>query len=279
MRLSVIIPGYRNRFEWWCRCVKSVLAAISDEDEVICIDDGSPDQDELRSRVEGGIWADRRISWLWNEENVGLGEARNLGLDRARGRYIAFVDSDDEVLPDCYSQTIERMNAADCDIGLFGVNVIWVDEEVQKWDLPEEHVYGCLTPKDVQQLTELRLFNYAWNKVYTSGFLSGGNRLGERIRFFRDGVPCEDSIFNMHCVRLGARIVTVSLAGYIYYRQGATLLSKYKGTNIQGLRRNSDEWLAYCRETGASTLPFQGWAILTDRDYFWQEWNNIWRPG
>jgi glycosyltransferase involved in cell wall biosynthesis len=99
---SVIIPVH-NRAHLIARAVNSVLAQSFADFEVIVVDDGSTD--DPRSVVE--TIADPRIRFL-RKENGGGGSARNAGLDAARGRYVAFLDSDDEFLPNNLA-TLKRL--------------------------------------------------------------------------------------------------------------------------------------------------------------------------
>lgn len=89
---STIIPTY-NRAHLLGETLDSVLAQEFDDNEIIVIDDGSTDAtDELLARYEGRI----RVFW---QSQQGPGAARNLGIKHARGRYIAFLDSDDLWFP------------------------------------------------------------------------------------------------------------------------------------------------------------------------------------
>ena len=90
---SVIIPVH-DRAHLIARAVNSVLTQSLDDFEIIVVDDGSTD--DPRSVVEN--IADPRIRFL-RKENGGGGSARNVGIDAARGHYVAFLDSDDEFLP------------------------------------------------------------------------------------------------------------------------------------------------------------------------------------
>ena len=90
---SVVVPVY-NRAQVLARTLRSILAQSEQDFEIIVVDDGSTDDPQ---RVMNAI-ADPRIR-LVRRENGGGGAARNTGIDLARGRFIAPLDSDDEFLP------------------------------------------------------------------------------------------------------------------------------------------------------------------------------------
>ena len=90
---SVVIPVY-NRVGPLGHALRSVLAQSEQDFEIVVVDDGSTDY-PARAVEE---LADPRILFL-RQENCGGGAARNTGIDKARGRYIAFLDSDDTFLP------------------------------------------------------------------------------------------------------------------------------------------------------------------------------------
>jgi glycosyltransferase involved in cell wall biosynthesis len=90
---SVVIPVY-NRASRLGTAIRSVVAQHDQDFEIIVIDDGSHDHPEA---VVQSL-CDSRID-LVRQENRGGGAARNTGIDRARGQFIAFLDSDDEFLP------------------------------------------------------------------------------------------------------------------------------------------------------------------------------------
>lgn len=94
MLLSVIIPAY-NVERTLGRCVESVLGQGVDDMEVIIIDDGSTDGTGKVCDSYGG----REGVTVVHQKNGGLSEARNKGLDVAKGEMITFVDSDDYIAP------------------------------------------------------------------------------------------------------------------------------------------------------------------------------------
>ena len=105
MKLTVIIPVYRVE-QTLNRCVESVLRQGIDDMEVILVDDGSPD----RCPQMCDEWAkkDCRIRVI-HQENGGLSDARNAGINVAKGEYITFVDSDDDVIPDTYRLLLQKL--------------------------------------------------------------------------------------------------------------------------------------------------------------------------
>ncbi|HEX3429681.1 MAG TPA: glycosyltransferase family 2 protein [Rhizomicrobium sp.] len=90
---SVVIPVY-NRERALGVALASVLAQTEQDYEILVIDDGS--SDDPVSVVAG--FADPRLRWV-RQENRGAAAARNHGIDLARGRFVAFLDSDDRFLP------------------------------------------------------------------------------------------------------------------------------------------------------------------------------------
>lgn len=105
--LSIIIPVY-NVYAYLERCVYSVLRQTFQDYEVILIDDGSTDgSGELCDQL---AQLDSRIIPI-HTLNGGVSRARNVGLSRARGQYIAFVDGDDWIEIDMYDKMFSRMTS------------------------------------------------------------------------------------------------------------------------------------------------------------------------
>jgi glycosyltransferase involved in cell wall biosynthesis len=94
VEISVVIPAY-NRAATIARCIESALVQDFPSFEVVVADDGS--SDATREIVAG--FADPRVRLVARESNGGAAAARNSGVAAARGRYVAFLDSDDVFLP------------------------------------------------------------------------------------------------------------------------------------------------------------------------------------
>ena len=97
-KLSVIIPLY-NSAKWLPKCLDSVLDqdVPLDELEVICVNDGSPDNSEQVALQYKEKYPDTIV--VISQENQGPSGARNNGMKHATGKYLCFVDPDDYVEP------------------------------------------------------------------------------------------------------------------------------------------------------------------------------------
>lgn len=116
--ISVIIPIYKVE-EYLNKCVDSVLNQKFNDIEVILINDGSPDNCPVICDEYASV--DQRVKVI-HKVNGGLSDARNTGINAARGNYLMFLDSDDYWEGnDCLHNLIQRIAANDPDIMLYGV--------------------------------------------------------------------------------------------------------------------------------------------------------------
>jgi len=170
MKLSVIIPVYSVEATL-DRCVGSVIGQPVDDMEVILVDDGSPD----RCPQMCDDWArrDSRIRVI-HKANGGLSDARNAGIEAARGVYITFVDSDDYIGTDTYAPLLHLLaNDTDIDILEYPVVRLHGTAEQQRLDFGD----NTYTDMAVYWLQDQAYRHaYACNKIYK-------RQLFDRIRF------------------------------------------------------------------------------------------------
>lgn len=110
--ISVIVPVY-NAGEFVGACIESVVSQTFADWELLLVDDGSTDGSNAICRRYAS--ADQRIK-LIEQPNGGVSSARNAGLDRASGRYVAFLDADDAFFPDTLSVLYGAAEGDDIDI-------------------------------------------------------------------------------------------------------------------------------------------------------------------
>jgi len=116
--VTIIMPTY-NRSRTIDRAMKSILNQTYKNFELIIIDDGSKDNTVEKIKK----YDDNRIKLIELETNMGANYARNQGLQKAKGKYITFQDSDDEALKNKISDSIKFLEDNECDIIFCNVSV------------------------------------------------------------------------------------------------------------------------------------------------------------
>lgn len=125
-RVSVIIPTY-NRADKLPRSIDSVLDQTLEDFELLVVDDGSTDETE--AVVTG--YDDPRVKYVPHEENQGASAARNTGIDRAEGDYVALLDSDDEFTPRKLEKQVELLESRSDEwvAAYCGVEIVFESDE------------------------------------------------------------------------------------------------------------------------------------------------------
>lgn len=121
--ISIIVPIY-NVEKYLPHCINSILQQRYQNIELILVDDGSSDGCSAICDVYAE--KDPRITVI-HQKNSGVSVARNVGLARAKGKFVGFVDPDDYIAPDMYQEMIEAMEATDSELAICGYN--YVDED------------------------------------------------------------------------------------------------------------------------------------------------------
>lgn len=109
-KVSIVIPTYR-RLELLERALKSVLRQTFVDFEVLVVDDNGidhPSQLAVEQMIKG--INDDRFRYLPNDDSLGGGAARNVGIQHAEGKYIAFLDDDEDWLPEKLSKQVALMD-------------------------------------------------------------------------------------------------------------------------------------------------------------------------
>ncbi len=108
--ISIIIPVYNNE-KWFERCISSVINQTYKNIEIIIINDCS--LDNVESIIKKYEALDKRIVYLKNDKNIGVGYSRNKGIEISKGNYIYFLDSDDYIEKDTIETLYRNIKPSD----------------------------------------------------------------------------------------------------------------------------------------------------------------------
>lgn len=215
--VSIIVPVYNIR-QYLPNCIKSLLAQSFQNIEILLVDDGSTDgSGKLCDSLAA---SDRRISVI-HKKNGGLSDARNAGLDQARGQWILFVDGDDYLAPNTV-ELLLRKAAEDVDF----VQFLYQETENYGWQPPQEQAAESEICTDNAVM---------WNRLYELGGVAASSctKLWNRHIFeqhrFRKGILHEDEELLNRVLPTCRKVVYTQLVLYGYVmRQGSIIHSEFK---------------------------------------------------
>jgi len=120
--ISVIIPCY-NIENYIEKCIESIEKQTYKNIEIIAVDDNSKDNTfELLNNLKQKY---SNLTVYKNEENRGAAYSRNFALQKAKGEYIGFVDSDDYIVDDYYEKLIEKAEKEEADIVVTDIEIVF----------------------------------------------------------------------------------------------------------------------------------------------------------
>ena len=209
-KYSIIVPVY-NVQEYLLSCLKSIQKAMTGDCECLVINDGSTDNS---SSIAEKFCAEDDRFILFTKVNGGISEARNYGLDRAKGEYIVFVDSDDVV-------SVNLFKALDRAIELHKSDLIYIehikfsDSDVEFEPLSNEETFidesfGLISNKELAKED-----NYSWARVARAD-LYKNNR-------FPVGLIYEDAVTSTYLNQYSSTITHISKELYGYRRRAGSL--------------------------------------------------------
>ena len=212
--LSVIIPAY-NVEKYIERCINSVLNQYLKNIEIIIIDDGSKDK---TSDICLKISENNKNIIYKKVQNGGCSAARNLGISMAKGKYIAFLDSDDWVDSDMYINMIEEAEKNQADIVICGFKKLDENKnllstvKIPKRNNKNEYI-DCTT----------EWFASPCNKIYKRDLLEKNN-----IRFLLNIYTGEDMFFNFISFFYSKNIISLDEPYYNYFMNQNSVSNNYK---------------------------------------------------
>lgn len=224
VKVSIIVPVYGVE-KWLSRCLESLVNQTLQDIEIIVINDGSPDNSQKIIEQYEAAYPDLLRGYV--KENGGLSDARNYGLQFAKGEYVAFVDSDDYVDVTMYQKMYDKAIEDNSDAvicGYFSVNE--TKNQKKSKQMGTMHLYGQNLEKVPTLLMTVAPF--AWNKLIKRTIFEE-----TKIRFPK-GIIYEDICtmypLLLYCNKISK--VNEELYYYIEQREGS-ITATYSPKKIQ----------------------------------------------
>ena len=213
--ISVIVPIY-NVERYLEKCIDSIIAQSYRDLEIILCNDGSTDG--CGAMCDRYTEQDSRVRVV-HKENGGLSDARNAGIEIARGSWYVFIDSDDFITPD----TIERMHAAavstESQIAVCNMIRIYDDGETEPFYRPAEEQTLLAAEKRFETLKQPS----ACNKLFRADLFEG-------VRFPK-GKFYEDTFVYHILAHRAENIVLTGHDGYFYLSRRESILGQPRYTD------------------------------------------------
>lgn len=216
--VSIIIPVH-NAEKTLERCMDSVLEQDYKNIDVILVDDGSGDNSFgicMRYAL-----SDSRVRVIHKKQS-GVSETRNIGMDRARGRYLQFVDSDDWMTPDAVRQMVEAAETTGCDLVIshfYRVKGRKIREKghIREWELLDRRGFA----EHMMEKPANFYYGVMWNKLYRRSILEE-----HHIRCDKNLSWCEDFLLNLQYLCFAETICAQPCPVYYYVKSKNSLVSQ-----------------------------------------------------
>ena len=236
--ISIIVPIY-NVGEYLDQCIKSIVNQNIEEIEIILVNDGSPDNS--KEICEKYAKLDSRIILL-NKENGGLVSARKAGLTIAKGKYIGYVDGDDWIEEEMFSEMLQYAMNFDVDIVISGhkeevndkvTEILFnnIDEGYYSFENIQRKVIPFMINTGV--FSEFGIFSYVWNKLFKRDLLM-------KTQFSVDDniFMAEDAACTYPSILLSNSIYILKSAKY-HYRQRINSMVKTRNSEYLDISKYS----------------------------------------
>jgi len=247
-RVSVVIPVY-NTGAYVEEAVRSIMNQTLKDIEIIIIDDGSTDNS--LSVIKELAREDNRIEWI-SQTNKGQSVARNIGIDRARGEYIYFMDSDDFLEEDALSSCLFKADRYNVDFLLFNADVLNPEMssaghiDYKKPVLDDEIVYSGMGMMDKM------LVQGSYRCSPCIHFIRLSHLRTLSLRFY-PGIIHEDELFSALLYLQSKRVIYLPTAYFKRrFRPGSVMTSQYTLKNVNSYLIVCDQLLIFSGNLAAN---------------------------
>ena len=219
--ISIIIPIY-NCERYLRRCLESILVQTYRNLEILLIDDGSTDNSGFICDQYAEI--DNRVR-VFHIKNAGVSNARNLGIEKARGEYIGFVDADDYIDFDMYEKLLEEAIRDDADMVFCGFKRFETEGE---FITEKSGIEDFVKEKDLSHFIVANfnktIMGAVWRILFKKVFVA-------KFHFETSIVLGEDLLFVLEAATNTSKISCISDAPYNYFYQNSQNYLKYLKNN------------------------------------------------
>lgn len=246
MKVSVIVPVY-NVEKYLEKGLDSLAKQTLKDIEIIIVNDGSPDNSQ---KIIDKYVKKYPTMKCYIKENGGLSDARNYGIKKATGEYIAFMDSDDYVSEDTYEVMYNKAKEKDFDMVVCDLNYVYPNDELM------EVTSGIASDTEDIKGIYTNIYPAAWNKLYKKELLKDIEfKKGvwfEDVEFIHRLLPKVKSIgvvhrpFIQYVQREGSIINTVNPKIYDYVSNMNGVVDYYKENKLYDEYKKELEY-AYVR--------------------------------
>ena len=215
-KISIILPTY-NADEILAKAIKSVINQTYQNWELLVIENGK------RGQAENIIkeFENDKIKYIY-QEIANVSEARNAGLENATGKYITFLDSDDEYEKEFLEKMLKNIINTESQIAVCGYRKIY--DKKQMLIGKSENIENTTDIKQyLETLKENYLFNELWNKIYISKIIKENN-----IKFNKKYELGEDFLFNLDYIKNIEKGSYINESLYIYTDGDTGLKLRYR---------------------------------------------------
>ncbi len=229
--VTISIPIY-NCENYLINCLQSVVNQIYKNIEIQLVDDLG--NDNSMQMAEGFIkeHPDFNFKILKNEKNSGLSVVRNVGIDSAQGKYIFFLDSDDEITPDCISKMVEIAEREKVEMVCGNVKTIRLEskEEIKAFRLQNTKEKTTGNTEIFESFVQGKFPVPSWNKLILLDFLKK-NKL-----YFKEGLFAQDSLQSFETALVLESVCFLQDYTYIYYLHQDSVIHNRK-------KKHFDNWI------------------------------------
>lgn len=223
-KVSVIMPVY-NAIEYLNRSIESIINQTYSNLEIILVNDYSTD--DSKKICEEYAQKDNRIVVL-DTIGKGVSATRNTGISRAEGKYLCFLDSDDEYEENFVESMIQNIEDTNTQLVICGYKKV-NDSQIEevKDSIPSTKIVDYLNAYSNQYGFE-HLANYPWNKLYITEIVKKNN-----VSFDEKISVSEDAVFNMEYVKYIDNVSVISDTLIKHYIRENSLVSKKVDKELQ----------------------------------------------